>query len=604
MSKPQFGDFHSHGWVFRAVFKQDRKGHLLDHAATSSADVDAGEAAGRRCDCPSSAKEFHKTTLRRRRPKLRRRPRRRSTRAVTGTSRCTSWTSTWRRGCTAWTATSRRTCTATTGCTWRCGPRCEIQCIDCHGTADQVRHAAARAARRRTRRAPGRPGPQPAGHADAVRQAAVRGRGLGGTAIFQNSMVEKGLRWEVVQTKDTIDAGPPALQREVAPGQDGPRSRTARWSGATCPSERQVPPTRNDEHELHRLPLVVEPELLRLPPAAAGEHQDAAPARRRRRDPELHAVQLPDAARRHVHARPRRRRDRQPDQPGPVSLRRPRRLATTATASRSTSSSRRSRPRASAASRSARTCRTPSAARRRRRSSAPTATSRRTNDNNAWMAQLLMHGTNYLNFIGKYAWVAAGEDGLFGVGRDRARRAAGGHRQRPAHAAPSRTTTRSTSSTGGMLEARPRAPGPRHRRRAAASRSRSRSAAGAEPRRVPATPRAARTACGSFDIAFIDDKAFSERITTAPVSPVGQKFYVPTKYAAAVAAPTTVAVDPTRTHAPGEQGAADPPAVRLPLRRRQVRGADPHRRRRRRSTATRSNNFLKRELTFNPDGLL
>ena len=43
-------------------------------------------------------------------------------------------------------------------------------------------------------------------------------------------------------------------------------------------------------------------------------------------------------------------------------------------------------------------------------------------------------------------------------------------------------------------------------------------------------------ACGEdglrvFDIAFIDDKGFSERITTAPVSPIGQKFYVPTKYA-------------------------------------------------------------------------
>src|SRR5207248_4777808 len=62
-------------------------------------------------------------------------------------------------------------------------------------------------------------------------------------------------------------------------------------------------------------------------------------------------------------------------------------------------------------------------------------------------------------------------------------------------------------------------------------------------------------ACGEgglrvFDIAFIDDKGFSERITTAPVSPLGQRFYVPTKYAAAVAAPTTIAPDPTRTHRP------------------------------------------------------
>ena len=34
-----------------------------------------------------------------------------------------------------------------------------------------------------------------------------------------------------------------------------------------------------------------------------------------------------------------------------------------------------------------------------------------------------------------------------------------------------------------------------------------------------------------FDIAFIDDKGFSERITTAPVSPLGQRFYVKTQYA-------------------------------------------------------------------------
>src|SRR5262249_46319215 len=60
-------------------------------------------------------------------------------------------------------------------------------------------------------------------------------------------------------------------------------------------------------------------------------------------------------------------------------------------------------------------------------------------------------------------------------------------------------------------------------------------------------------ACGEdgvrvFDIAFIDNKAFSERITTAPVSPLGQQFYVRTKNAVALAAPCTMAPDPTRTH--------------------------------------------------------
>ena len=49
-----------------------------------------------------------------------------------------------------------------------------------------------------------------------------------------------------------------------------------------------------------------------------------------------------------------------------------------------------------------------------------------------------------------------------------------------------------------------------------------------------------------YDVAQIDQKGFSERITTAPVSRYGQKFYVKTKYATAVAAPTTLAVDPAR----------------------------------------------------------
>src|SRR5205085_2036883 len=47
-------------------------------------------------------------------------------------------------------------------------------------------------------------------------------------------------------------------------------------------------------------------------------------------------------------------------------------------------------------------------------------------------------------------------------------------------------------------------------------------------------------ACGEdgvrvFDVSMVDHKGFSERVFTAPVSPLGQKFYVRTKYAAAVA---------------------------------------------------------------------
>ena len=50
-------------------------------------------------------------------------------------------------------------------------------------------------------------------------------------------------------------------------------------------------------------------------------------------------------------------------------------------------------------------------------------------DNNAILAQLLMQGTNFVNFIGRYCWVAAGDHGLSAVVVTERGRAAGGHWQ-------------------------------------------------------------------------------------------------------------------------------------------------------------------------------
>src|SRR4029078_11780884 len=61
-----------------------------------------------------------------------------------------------------------------------------------------------------------------------------------------------------------------------------------------------------------------------------------------------------------------------------------------------------------------------------------------------------------------------------------------------------------------------------------------------------------------YDVAQIDQKGFSERITTAPVSRFGQKFWVKTKYATAVAAPTTLAVDPARWRVKSDCSMVDP----------------------------------------------
>ncbi|MEX2091241.1 MAG: hypothetical protein WD971_01125, partial [Pirellulales bacterium] len=106
-----------------------------------------------------------------------------------------------------------------------------------------------------------------------------------------------------------------------------------------------------------------------------------------------------------------------------------------------------------------------------------------------------------------------------------------------------------------------------------------------------------------FDIAFIDDKGFSERVTTAPVSPLGQKFYVKTRCATAVAAPATTAPDPTRVQHPenhespvhslyGYIYVADKYEGLILVGAATLLDGNP------------LNNFLKRDVTFNPDHIL
>ena len=174
----------------------------------------------------------------------------------------------------------------------------------------------------------------------------------------------------------------------------------------------------------------------------------------------------------------------------------------------------------------------------------------RTDDNNAIMAQLLMQGTNFTNFIGRFAWVAAGEEGVTAVEVsefEEPQAVIGSDMHRMAFP----DNYREHLEAGGILEHAHEHPGVDvsdqlfHPRRAR------------ETEVLDVQPRGeyVYTACGAgglkiLDIAFIDHKGFSERIVSAPVSPLGQRFFVKTTYATAVAAPTTVAPDPTRTHRP------------------------------------------------------
>ena len=222
----------------------------------------------------------------------------------------------------------------------------------------------------------------------------------------------------------------------------------------------------------------------------------------------------------------------------------------------------------------------------------------RNNDNNAWMAQLFLQGTNFMNFMGRYVFVANGKSGLSAVAvteHDEPPAVLGSDFQKIAYPENYRAHV---EGHGELKE------GHEH--------------AGSEVLDLQARGEYLYAAMGKgglriFDIANIDNKDISARIVTAPVSPLGQRFYLPTRYAMAVATPTTLGVDPLRTHrreneeqnihlmygflyvADKYEGLV---IVGDPNLKSQSPGVgtlldgDP------------SNNFLKRALAFNPNGVL
>ncbi len=226
----------------------------------------------------------------------------------------------------------------------------------------------------------------------------------------------------------------------------------------------------------------------------------------------------------------------------------------------------------------------------------------RDNDNNAIMAQLMMQGTNYLNFIGRYCWVAAGEEGLHAVvvtERDEPQTVIGSS----LHEVAFPDNFKKFEEEGRVLKDEHEHVG-RDIGTSIASFLRDKP----EILGVQVRGEYAYVACGEhglkvFDIAFIDHKGFSERITTAPVSPLGQRFYVKTAYATAVASPSTVAPDPTRAQKEeNHEQAIHPMYAYLYI-------ADKYEGMITVSAATvidgnPLNNFLERETTFNPGGVL
>jgi LVIVD repeat len=223
------------------------------------------------------------------------------------------------------------------------------------------------------------------------------------------------------------------------------------------------------------------------------------------------------------------------------------------------------------------------------------------NDNNAIMAQLLMQGTGYTNWMGRLCWVAAGEHGLFApvvtelrepqtvIGSNMHKLAWPEEYEKHVH-------------NDGYLKDYREHPGRDILENV--------TKAFCKPNVLALQNRGEYlyAACGEFgmkvlDISFVEHKGFAEKIFTAPVSPLGQRFYIDTKYATYVAAPTTMAPDPTRAHFKENREGSVPLLFAFLYVCDKYEGlilvgagtlldGNP------------LNNYLRRELTFNPCGLL
>ena len=219
------------------------------------------------------------------------------------------------------------------------------------------------------------------------------------------------------------------------------------------------------------------------------------------------------------------------------------------------------------------------------------------NDNNAWMAQVLLQGTELLNFMGRYIYVADGAKGYDAVAvaeHDEPPAIIGSYLQRVAypqdfqrHIARDRELKEAYHHEGNVLDVQLRG-----------------------------EYLYAALGTGGFrayDVANVDNKNFSERTITAPVSPIGQRLYVKTKYATAVASPSTQALDPARArNAVNEEQPIHPLYAYLYVADKYeglvvIGDSDPKSKSPGVSTLLDGdprNNFLRRALAFNPAGIL
>lgn len=211
------------------------------------------------------------------------------------------------------------------------------------------------------------------------------------------------------------------------------------------------------------------------------------------------------------------------------------------------------------------------------------------NDNNAWLAQVLLQGTNTVNFMGKFVYAGLGPHGLAAVKvteDDEPQAVIGSYLQKLAYPENYQRHLQNGKELATAYE---------H--------------GGTNIRSLQLRGEYLYTANGEdglrvYDVANIDNKGFSERVVSAPVSPFGQDTQVKTKFATAVALPTNMPIDTKRVHRPENQEqwpihpsysyayVADREEGLILVDVMTLVDNNPR------------NNFLERAVTFNPNGAL
>jgi len=562
----QFADFHSHGWIFRAVFKRDRKGNLLDDGdrpipAASGADLQAAlgtptpeERASGRPGRPVHLKDIH----------------------LEGGMQCIDCHFTQDNHGNGRLYGETRNAV-------------EIDCVDCHGTIE----------RRTTLRTSGPAAPRGGTPLEILRTPFGERRFVWrDQRLWQRSMLEPKREWEIVQVADAITPGRPNFNEQARLAKTIQRDNRT-WGAAAPPSQLAHP---NQAPGDGRPGMTCYACHTSWTPSCFGCHLSM---QANERTPMLHNEGLMTRNWTAYNFQVLRDDAFMLGRDGTVTGQRiaPIRSACAVLVSsqnqfrdwiyytQQTIS-------AEGLSGQAFSPFVPHTVRSRETKRCADCHVSRTNDNNAWMANVLLQGTNFLNYIGRYAYVATGTKGFEAIvvaERDEPPAVIGSDLHKLAY--PDRFRKHEAA----------------HQALTEAHHHPAENALDIQVRGEYAYVALGKGGFRVYDIANVDNKDFSERIVTAPVSPFGQRLYVKTKNAVAVASPTTLGVDPLRTRRPENEEqpihlmygflyVADTEEGLIVVGDPDLKGKSP-------GVGTLldgnpSNNFLKRAVTFNPDGRL